>query len=78
MMLIFFFFFWVGLTTEEKDLVADAYDCGVIKIICCTATMAAGVNLPARRVIISPRMGRDFVSPAMLYVSLPRYFWSLY
>lgn len=67
MMLIF----GTGLTAEEKDLIADAYDRGLIKVICCTATMAAGVNLPARRVIISPRMGRDFVSPAMLYVSLP-------
>ncbi|KAL0632288.1 hypothetical protein Q9L58_008851 [Maublancomyces gigas] len=59
-------FHHAGLTTEEKDLIADAYDRGLVKIICCTATMAAGVNLPARRVIISPRMGRDFVSPAML------------
>ncbi|KAI5847703.1 P-loop containing nucleoside triphosphate hydrolase protein [Morchella snyderi] len=59
-------FHHAGLTSEEKDLIAGAYDQGHLKVICCTATMAAGVNLPARRVIISPRMGRDFVTPAML------------
>jgi replicative superfamily II helicase len=59
-------FHHAGLTTEERDLIMDAYDRGLIKVIFCTATMAAGVNLPARRVIISPRMGRDYVNPAML------------
>lgn len=35
-----------GLTTEERDIVAEAYDKGVLKVLCCTPTMAAGVNLP--------------------------------
>ncbi|KAI5852311.1 P-loop containing nucleoside triphosphate hydrolase protein [Tricharina praecox] len=59
-------FHHAGLTTEERDIVTAAYNDGAVKAIFCTATMAAGVNLPARRVIISPRMGRDFVSAAML------------
>lgn len=55
-----------GLTTEERDIVSMAYDDGIIKLICCTPTMAAGVNLPARRVIIHPKTGKDLLSPIML------------
>jgi len=59
-------FHHAGLTTEERDIITAAYNDGSVKAIFCTATMAAGVNLPARRVIISPKMGRDFASAAML------------
>ncbi|KAL1979876.1 hypothetical protein VTN96DRAFT_5034 [Rasamsonia emersonii] len=60
-------FHHAGLTTEERDLVAEAYDRGVIKVIVATCSLAAGVNLPARRVIMQgARMGRDLVGPALL------------
>ncbi|KAJ5788707.1 Helicase C-terminal [Penicillium paradoxum] len=56
-----------GMTTEERELIAQAYDQGVIKVLVATCSLAAGVNLPARRVIINgARMGRDLVGPAML------------
>lgn len=57
-----------GMTTEERELIAQAYDQGVLRVLVATCSLAAGVNLPARRVIINgARMGRELVGPAMLY-----------
>ncbi len=45
-------FHHAGLASKQKELVEDAFRAGVIKIICCTPTLAAGVDLPAFRAII--------------------------
>jgi DNA polymerase theta len=55
------------MTTEEREFIAQAYDQGTLKVLVATCSLAAGVNLPARRVIINgARMGRELVGPAML------------
>ncbi|PNF35324.1 hypothetical protein B7P43_G04834 [Cryptotermes secundus] len=52
-----------GLTADEKNLLQEAYQSGTLCCICCTSTLAAGVNLPAKRVILrSPYIGRDFIN----------------
>ncbi|KAI1203798.1 P-loop containing nucleoside triphosphate hydrolase protein [Nemania serpens] len=60
-------FHHAGITTEERDLISLAYDRGVLKVVVATCSLAAGINLPARRVILhNARMGRDLVGPSML------------
>lgn len=55
------------MTIEEREVVARAYDNGIISVIVATCSLAAGINLPARRVILhGARMGRDLIGPAML------------
>jgi len=46
-------FHHAGLTGTHRRLIEDAFKAGRLKILAATPTLAAGVNLPARAVIIS-------------------------
>ncbi|KAI0557298.1 activating signal cointegrator 1 complex subunit 3 helc1 [Gracilaria domingensis] len=41
-----------GLFRPDRQLVEELFAEGVIRLLCCTATLAWGVNLPARAVVI--------------------------
>lgn len=52
-----------GLSTDERKLLEDAYKSGVISVLCCTSTLAVGVNLPAKRVLVrGPRVATQMMS----------------
>ncbi|XP_066430448.1 helicase POLQ-like [Eleutherodactylus coqui] len=54
-----------GLTSDERKLVEQAYSSGVLCLLVCTSTLAAGVNLPARRVVLrAPYVAKDFLRRA--------------
>ena len=41
-----------GLSHTERDVVEHAFRQGIISVICCTTTLSAGINLPARVVVL--------------------------
>lgn len=63
------------MTVEERCIIAEAYDRGILKVIVATCSLAAGINLPARRVIVQEAyMGKEHIGPAMLCNTSSTYF----
>ncbi len=48
-------FHHAGLNHDSRELVEDAFRRGFLKVVCCTTTLSAGIDTPARLVIL-----RDF------------------
>jgi len=65
-------FHHAGLAQKQKDIIEDAFRDGNVRIICCTPTLAAGVDLPAFRTIIKDlkRYGGKF---GMNYIPVLEY-----
>jgi antiviral helicase SLH1 len=52
-----------GMARSDRNLMEKLFGNGVLKVLCCTATLAWGVNLPAAAVIIK---GRSFTRTCLL------------
>ncbi|KKF96101.1 DNA polymerase theta [Ceratocystis platani] len=65
-------FHHAGITTEERDLIANAYDKGVLKVCVATCSLAAGINLAEYRAISIRLVATfesiyDYLSKTLLY-----------
>jgi activating signal cointegrator complex subunit 3 len=58
-----------GMLRADRTLTEQLFEAGLVKVLCCTATLAWGVNLPAHTVIIKG----SAVTPVLAYSSTARF-----
>ncbi|MFH1404033.1 MAG: DEAD/DEAH box helicase [Candidatus Altiarchaeota archaeon] len=64
-------FHHAGLVNKQRILIEDAFKEGLVKVISATPTLAAGVNLPARTVVV--RDVKRFTQNGMAYIPVLEY-----
>ena len=64
-------FHHAGLVNDQRILVEDSFKDGTIKVIVATPTLAAGVNLPSRTVIL--RDVKRYTDEGMVYIPVLEY-----
>lgn len=67
-------FHHAGIVNKQRELIENAFKEGTVKVITATPTLAAGVNLPARKVIIRDikrytENGMDYI-PVLEYLQM--------
>ena len=66
-------FHHAGLASSSREIVENSFRKGVIKLLTATPTLAAGVNLPARRVVIASILRYDSEYGRNLPISVLEY-----